>query len=539
MLVIGRPSRGARSDDGAVLVTVVVVMLVGFIIATVIAASVMVTVRENAANTDRTQAFVAAESGRDVAYAAMIDGCVIDDLADGGAVGSAGETFAYTVEVTDEGEPTDPADRGAYDGLTAECPGEDTATVLISSTGTGADGSTAELLSVYPWETTLVEQPGGTMAFFDGRFKTTGSGYVGDLVVRTGDYNCSNDAVIQGDLWVVGGETGAVDGDVTLSSGCVVTGSIYAAGTVTSSSQPVSIGGDIVALRAVSLKSDGMTIGGDVYSGTNVSLDGTGSTDGTIGGDVLAFGTLTPATKAALVKWVVAGDLKAGEPKPTFDPALRDVYDMTTWADLGISTTWRSVDFPAVEDTSCPADPDALLGAGTDRLLVNLTACASGPPASRKVSITLDGATLTRDVMFLVPANAQMNVAITGNIASSSSPDPQLWFVHSDSTTSDNEPVCGNGTQDDKFDVESGKSIRARILVYTACGLTGTIKSDFSGQIYVNDDTRTVSANFVCTPMSWEPAMPNLSCRIRGAGGAAGEPIETTSIGDLLYQTER
>jgi hypothetical protein len=422
--------------------------------------------------------------------------------------------------------------------LTSSCPGDDTATVVITSTGTGDDGSTTELVSVYPWETILTEQPGGTMAFFDGRFKTTGSGYVGDLVVRTGDYNCSNDAVIQGDLWVVGGETGAVDGNVTLSSGCVVTGSIYAAGTVKSSSQPVTVGGDIVAQRAISLKSDGMTIGGEVYSGTIITLDGTGATNGTIGGDVLAFGTITPDTKAALGKWTVTGELLAGKPKPTFEPSLRDVYDMTTWADLGIATTWSSVDYPATETTVCPADPDALLNAGTDRLLVNLTACGTGPATNRKVSITLDGATITRDVMFLVPANAQMLVSITGNIASSTTPAPQLWFVHADSTSSDNKPVCGNGTMDDKFDVSSGKSIRARILVYTACGLTGTINSDFSGQIYVDDDTRTVNSNFVCTPMSWEPAMPNLSCRIHGAGGAAGDPIETTSIGDLMYQTE-
>ena len=68
MLVIEKVHRLRDPDDkGAVLVTVVLVMLVGFIIATTIAASVLFTVQSNASNKDRTQAFIAAESGRDVA----------------------------------------------------------------------------------------------------------------------------------------------------------------------------------------------------------------------------------------------------------------------------------------------------------------------------------------------------------------------------------------------------------------------------------------------------------------------------------------
>ena len=70
MLVIGRLMH-RRNDDGAVLVTVVVVMLVGFVVATVIAASVLFTIRSNVSNTDRTQAFISAESGRDAALASL------------------------------------------------------------------------------------------------------------------------------------------------------------------------------------------------------------------------------------------------------------------------------------------------------------------------------------------------------------------------------------------------------------------------------------------------------------------------------------
>ncbi len=71
------PRRGARhaDDEGAVLVTVVVVMFVGFVIATVIAASVIFTFQANASNKSTTQAFIAAESGRDVVVSQIAVGC--------------------------------------------------------------------------------------------------------------------------------------------------------------------------------------------------------------------------------------------------------------------------------------------------------------------------------------------------------------------------------------------------------------------------------------------------------------------------------
>lgn len=529
MLELNRvsPTRRQRDDDGAVLVTVVIVMLVGFVIASMIAASVMFTIQANAGNKSSTQAFIAAESGRDVARATL-DSC--------GATHFTGANPTYDARVfvaTMEGAvPT------SADGLTEGCPGADTDYVIIRSTGTGADGSTATIDAVYPWDEIHTDQPGGTMAYFDGKFKTTGSGYNGDLVVRTGNYDCSNDAVIAGDLWVVNGLNKANEGNVTLSSGCVVTGNIYAAGTVKSSSQPVTIGdpvagtgGDIIALGSVQLSSNGMTVVGDVYSGMNVTLSATGSTPGKIGGDVIAFGAVTGEESAS---WQITGQVRENQPKPTFDPTLADVFGMTTWADLGPSTSWTSAEFPATTTTTCPSDPDALLS-GSGRLIVNLAGCV---PNNGKVDITLDGGTITRDVLFLVPATARMNVSITGNITSSGTPAPQLWFVHADSTPSDDAPKCGNGNQNDSFNVTGGRAVNARVLVYSACGLTGTIDSDFAGQIYVDDDARQVNAQFTCTPMSWEPALPNLSCRIRGAGGAAGEPIVTWTLGKLVYQSE-
>src|SRR5205085_6598294 len=78
MLVINRllaREQPRRDDSGAILVTVVVVMFVGFIVAAAIAASVIGTIGANDTNKDRTQAFIAAESGRDVGVAKVAGGC--------------------------------------------------------------------------------------------------------------------------------------------------------------------------------------------------------------------------------------------------------------------------------------------------------------------------------------------------------------------------------------------------------------------------------------------------------------------------------
>ena len=534
-------------DTGAVLVTVVVVMFVGFIIAATIAASVMFTIGANHENRDRTEAFIAAESGRDEAFESLKAGCTsVSSGATPVAIGTAGESYTYAIQTTDAA--FDPANPSALSGLAGVCPGPTTNTIVVDATGYGADGSVIDIRSVYPWIGTPSNSPGGTMAFFDGQFKTTGSGYKGDLVVRTGNYECNNLAVIDGDLWVVGGATGTNGGNVTLSSNCHVTGSIYAAGTVSSSSNPVTVDGDIVARGQISLVSDDLTVGGDVYSGTTVTLTPTGATNASIAGDVISAGDVTGVVDADPVtpvwdddpadKWDITGQVRKNQPQPTFNPTLAAVFGMTTWIDLGAGTAWSDATHAAVVDTSCPKTVAAfasLLSGSTERLVIDFTGCAGG---NNKIDIPLGPAALTRDVLFYVPAGYQMRVSIGGAISSTSTPAPQLWFVHADSIIGDSAPAtsCSNK---DSFDTGNSLSIRARVLVYSACGLTGTINSDFSGQIYVNADTRTVNANFTCEEMSWEPTLPELNCRISGAGGPGGPVTMTYAIGDMTYQTEK
>ena len=112
MLALNRVLRRrvCRDEEGAVLVTVVIVMLVGFVIASTIAASVLFTIQANATNKSTTQAFIAAESGRDVAVAALADGCASADMAGSGTA----PNFTYAVRTIAKTGPTPPTN---YDDL--------------------------------------------------------------------------------------------------------------------------------------------------------------------------------------------------------------------------------------------------------------------------------------------------------------------------------------------------------------------------------------------------------------------------------------
>jgi hypothetical protein len=531
MLVIHRfferVRRASASDDGAVLVAVIGVMIVGFIVAALVASTVVFTIGENDRNRDNLDAFIAAESGRDAAVAAVVGGCNATTV-----TGTAPDFTAtvYSVALTSGGgEPT------SSDGLTASCPTEDTDFVIINSVGTGPDGRTAEVDAVFPWQVTFEEQPGGTLAYFDGTFTTTKSNYVGDLVVRDTSslYWCNNSGTIEGDLYVL-------FGNARFSGGCRVEGDVYVAGTVEFDSSGTTVTGDIIAGGNVSLASDGNTVEGNIHSGGNVDLTGTGSgVNGAVGttgdpdtGDVLAAGTVTIDPK-----WAITGTSQPGVAAPVFNPTMDQIYDMTTWIDM-TTQNWNT---QATFSNTCGNNfnPTPLLDDASTSLLVDYTGCSGNA-----IDITITSGAVTRDVIFLVAPNKRMNVSIDGNLTSTGSPKHQMLFVHADASLAVNAagervPHCGNGNQNDKFDIPSG-TIEPRVMIYTPCGLTGNISVDFSGQFYTaNDGNHTISSTFTCTPMTWPPVFNELSCRIKGEGGAGGGYTTVQSLGELRYQTER
>ena len=520
-------------ESGAILVAVVIVMLLGFLVATTVAVFVTFTIRSNAKNHGFTQAFVAAESGRDTAIQQIVNAIGADGKIDCSKVvltdSGASPDYTYDINVTSSAvRPTKAIDAGVSSG----CPTSATTFVVIHAIGTAPNGGRSEIDAVYPWKITHVEQPAGTMAYFDGQFKATKTTYTGDLVIRSDNalYTCNNLSTIDGDLWVV-------RGSVVLSTGCTITGSIYAKGYVSSSSQNITIGKDIMAGGDVNMSSDGVKVGGGITSGGVVTLSDTGSTPATVGGAVT--GKTMPVIGN---KWrklsdnsQLAGAIGAA---PVFSPALEDVRAVTQWLEIASSGVWGTPTTTptTTKYTTCDSAiiRTELAHPGVGRALFDMSACLS--PNGKIINIDLTGTpyTLARDAVFFVPSSKGMNLNVTAQINKSG--DPQLVFAHADGNSGDASPTaCGQG-QDS---VAIGGAVAPRMMIYSPCGLNGNISTSFTGQLYTaNSGNHLVLSAFTCAPMGWLPAFGQLSCGITGDGGALETSKDVVSLDDRVMQTE-
>lgn len=531
MLVIRRLLTPRKDDDaGAVLVTVLVVMLVGFIVASVVAASVLFTVQSNSGNRSRTQAFIAAESGRDAAVAGIVGGCAATTYA------GSDPQYAATVYVTTGNQPTSATDAGVAQG----CPSASTRFIVIRSTGTGPDGSTSTIDAVYPWVVSYSQQPGGVVTYFSGGFTAGVSHYTGDLVLRTGNWNCTQGALLTGDLYVL-------NGTVNFSNNCRVEGDIWADGNVTSNSQAISVTGSITTNGLVSLSSNGgATVGKDINAKGNIDLSNQGSSTATVGGNVTSKNTITKGSN-----WTVTGTQTPNGPDPVFDPTLAWLKAATQWIDFTSSTNWGTKYTATsvcnlVKNSPNPTIKSLLETSGAP-LVLDFSSCTGNGNSGFSVGVDLSNVTLARDAVIIAGSTASMSVNLTGTINPASGTTKQLLFIHNDASTNyaNGEPVpnCGNGNQKDTFNVGGTVSADVKVMMYSPCGLTGTLTSSFSGQLYTNDSTNlhssgNITTTYTCAAMAWTPAFNQLGCKIKGQGGVQ-TGTQTQSLGTLAYQTER
>ncbi|MFD4959826.1 hypothetical protein [Microbacterium sp. NPDC058389] len=501
------PRVGRHDDSGAALVAVVVVMMVGVIAATVIAGSVIFAMQTNVQNKSNTQAFVSAESGRDMMLQAVIANPCTKTIAN-----ASSEPLYESVS----------AQFGAdADHLTDACLSASASSVIrITATGKAKDGSKTTIVSDYQRAVTYERQPGGTLAYFAGQFKLTQSSYKGDLVIRTGDYTCNSDTTIDGDLW-------APKGSILLSAKCHVTGNVYANGTVTTSGSNALVDKNIVANGEVKLESTGGTVGGNAMSGTKVTVK-----DMHVNGNVQS--PLAPDIKSA---GLVSGTVTTAPlPANAFVPSLQAVYDMTTWVDFpntrsawGTGVDWRT---PASCSGDATAKAAAALAAGTTRVGIDYSACTGS------VVITLSASpTITKDVLFLVPPGATMTVNING--LTTDTPDRQLFFVHADNTAN-RAVTCPTSVGSGGDALNQNVSPSAKLMLYTPCGIkTAPKKDNFRGQYYSGDSgsTKLEQPDFSCQPMTWEPRI-DLGCYLAEAPDGSGDIITKLLPPTLLTQTE-
>ena len=528
MLALNRRLRAHlhRDQDGAVLVTVVVVMFVGFLIAGMIAASVVFTLQSNVTNKGTTQAFIAAESGRDVAVAALADGCATTDMAGSGT----GPTYTYAVRTVAKTGPNPPTN---FDDLASSaCPASD-AWVVIRSTGTGADGSTSTVDAVYEWQRTYSDVPGGVVTYFAGSITQGVAHYTGDLVLRDGNWSCNINGLLDGDLYVL-------TGTVSISTGCRINGDVYANGNVTSNgnnwridARPSSEStGSITTNGLVSLPSTGSnSVAGNIHARGDVTLDGGGT--GVVGGSVTSRNAVN-----ANASWTTGTQVPNSPSDPVFVPTLAWLMAATQWIDLPASASWGTRE-PNV-CTKTAAQLVSLISVSGGPLVLDLTPCSNGaaPFTGQTLDLAMTNLTVNRDVVILSPANKRLKVNISGTTQDGGA-TRQIFFVHVDNTA-DNLPTCGNGLTQDQFDVAGLVDPDVRLMVYAPCGLGGTVNASFSGQLYADDTTHFVQSSvYTCKPMTWPIVLPKLGCTIKGEDGVLDDSTIVQKLGELVYQTER
>ncbi|MBW9108892.1 hypothetical protein [Microbacterium ureisolvens] len=519
-----------RDDSGAVLVTVLVVMFVGFIIAATIAASVVFTIGSNVTNKDRTEAFIAAESGRDVAVASLKASITATGL-DCGAVAMTGNSvagaspkYSYTISSTADTARPDGADAA---GVTSTCPSPITKWVVIRSTGTGANGAQTTIDAVYPWYHGPATQPAGTLAFFEGEFTATKSTYQGDLVIRDdGDYECNNaDGVsIQGDLWVL-------KGGLVITKDCVITGSVYTRDLIDTKNHKLQVGGDLMSLQgSIALTANDVKIGGDVYAkGTISTKNGSGVVNG-------SFKTAATMVDHDPSKWKrtdgSAVPTLENQAAPTVSPTLAQVFDATAWIELTSTVPW-STDTTMYTGLCTETELQTVLTVPGTRAFIDMTGCTGGNP--NEITVAPGNLGLARDAILYVPASKGMDLNLTGTITKAAG-DPQLFIVHADSNGSDNKPTCSTGS--DKFAATA--TIGVRTMVYSACGISNSMSLTMTGQLYMgNLGIHLNGGTFTCTPMEWKPQIGKLSCGVKGSGGIFDPTNTVTRLDNRAYQTER
>jgi cytoskeletal protein CcmA (bactofilin family) len=518
-------------DDGAVLVTVVVVMFVGFIIAATIAASVVFTIGSNVDNKDRTQAFIAAESGRDVAVASLTSAITSTGLNCGAvtmsanSIAGAAPTYSYSIRSSEGADRPDAWDAA---GVTATCPTPTTKWVVIRSTGTGTDVAQTTIDSVYPWYHGPATQPAGTLAFFEGEFTATKSTYQGDLVIRDdGDYTCNNaDGVsIQGDLWVL-------KGGLSITKDCVITGSVYTRGLIDTKNHKLTVGGDLVSLDgSILLTANDIKIGGDVYAkGTISTKNGSGIVNG-------SFKTAATVTDHAPADWKridgTAVPVLEHQTAPTVSPTLDQVFAATSWIELTNTVPW-STDSTVYTGLCSAAELQTVLTVPGTRAFIDMTSCTGGANPN-EITVAPGNFALARDAILYVPATKGMNLDLTGTITKAAG-DPQLFIVHADANGSDSKPTCTTGS--DKFTATA--TISVRTMVYSACGITNSMALTMTGQLYMgNLGIHLNGGTFTCTPMEWKPQIGKLSCGVKGSGGIFDPTNTVTRLDNRAYQTER
>lgn len=424
-----RKHRVAADETGASLIVVLGVTAVGLILSALIATSLVSSLGFSSASRAGLQSQAAADAGVAAARAGLniVNNCATQTAP--GRYASADPAYTVTIQYK--------VASGWQDG----CPTAAASQVRILSVGaadaegvagySGGDARTVE--AILEWLAPGVAPSGIAMYLYEGgvveansTFDFSESSGAG-LIVKNGDLDCAkNNSVYNGSI--------VVNGKLTFSGTCEVTGSAWVSALATLGSATPAIGQDL--------------------SAGSVSPN-------------------PPGTK-------VGGTYTQGGALPTI-PSWTDVpYAPATWLEPDGTPfqvdTWTTA-------AQCKLPNGNLGGTGGKGLVVNALGCTGGPTADHNTTVRL-----TSDVV--IYANKFSWDAINSlQFTSSSAATHRIWFITPDGVA-DNMPTCNTtaatpNTQGN-FTIKNGFSIAATLsaFVYTPCAFEGKNGFTWRGQIY-------------------------------------------------------
>ena len=541
-----RTRRLAKDEQGSSLLAVVGLMAVTAIIGVTVANVSLNALGFTSAARAGVQSQAAAESGINVAVAALRGAATCTPTY------ASASTPIYSVAVSYT--TSTPLTSGSV--WVTGCPTTAAKYVKFVSTGTAkalglngthsGDRQRIEAIYEYTTSTTAIAATGGaSYSYQSGNLNNLtlfdGGNINADVRIRTGSVTCQSGTTINGSVYLGNGHYESnggckVTGSLNVSEyaevkgGSAVLGSISAAGAATGgNSAVVYVSGTGNSVTGA----NGKAVGGSIIAGGSVYIDGTvggsvtstprpgGSTSQvstiTPGSGVLISGNLTAA--GALTSWAarcttgatgwddagnacaikkypsVTGTVQYNQTgltapaAPAMAPWVDYKYKASDWTSLGFQiVTWTNAAGQCIIDNNRVTQSwVTALNTYTTPTVIDITDCA-GFDFSQSANLNLS---LKTDIAFIAK---KFDI---GKVIANSSNTVQhkMWFIVSDGTA-DALPTCANsGYIDIKNATNIGPTISA--LAYAPC-LIKNSAATWSGQMYgstVNFDT-TITLTF-------------------------------------------
>lgn len=479
MLAIRKRLDVRRDDRGIALVTAMAVAFIGLVLTTVVISASIVAMKDSATDRARTTEVHTAEGAVDAAYAALELGTPCRLPATGtytnGAAPTTTSVYA-TVSYLDASGTTLPCASDAVTGTPA--------TAVVTAVSTAGSQGVKRTVQSKVNLTPIIADGHGAAIFSASAVSPTNNfqlrsldpNNTADLWVDTGNYSCSSNASVSGNVIVV-------NGSATLSNdGCTVSGDLYTSQDFTVNTLPspptTRVGGDVVA------RGNATIAGGNLF-GRNVSIHGSLSTWGSPIVTSGAFRTGVPLAQLPTYASV-------GLPEVLYRPA-----DFVGFANTGDRNaayiSW--VNSNAVTNNA-PSWSDARSSTNNQCTLSGDSYDLNGPLVSPSVATVFDTrhcalTTFGPDVTLRLRADLVLYVtAFTGTnslvVESADGLPHRLWILAPDADgvlngTATCAPHSGNN-----ITLAADSTFRQSIstFFYTPCTAQISNQVEFYGQIY-------------------------------------------------------